>query len=402
MTDVEVGVPAPIGDAIIDNKPGLLLIVEKQPESNTLELTRQVEAAIESLRPGLAGVAMDPTIFRPATFIERAIDNLRRALVVGCGLVVVILLAFLFDWRTALISLTAIPLSLTAAVLLVTLAGASINTMVLAGLVIAFGEVVDDAIIDVENVARRLRLNAAAGNPHSAFRVVVGASLEVRSAVVYASVIVVLVFIPVFFLDGLSGAFFRPLATAYVLAIAASLLVALTVTPALAYLLLTGRKGERPEAPLTRLLKRAYDKVLPACVARPRTAVGILVGAFILTGAATTRLGQEFLPDFQETDFLMHFVEKPGTSLDAMRPGDRTGQPGLDGHAGGPQLRLAHRPGRSRRRSGRPELHGTVDQHRPQGRLQADHRQDPEGRRAAIRACIATCSRTCASASRKC
>ncbi len=318
VAEVVEGSPPPIGDAVINDGPGLLLIVEKQPEANTLELTKNVEAAIEALRPGLKGVEIDPTIFRPATFIERAIDNLTRALVVGCGLVVVILLAFLFDWRTALISLSAIPLSLTAAVLVISYSGATINTMVVAGLVIALGEVVDDAIIDVENIARRLRLNRAAGNPESDFRVVLGASLEVRSAVVYASLIVVLVFLPVFFLDGLSGAFFRPLALSYVLAIMASLFVALTVTPALSYLLLTGRKHDRPEAPLARVLKRAYAAVLPAFVARPYLALLTLVAAFGLSAAAATRLGQEFLPNFQETDFLMHFVEKPGTSLDAM------------------------------------------------------------------------------------
>src|SRR4029077_2868461 len=144
----------------INDGPGLLLIVEKQPQANTLELTRQVEAAIEALKPGLKDIEIDPTSFRPATFIERAIDNLTRALAVGCGLVVLILLAFLFDWRTALISLTAIPLSLVAAVLVLSYSGATINTMVLAGLVIALGEVVDDAIIDVENISRRLRLAA--------------------------------------------------------------------------------------------------------------------------------------------------------------------------------------------------------------------------------------------------
>jgi CzcA family heavy metal efflux pump len=190
--------------------------------------------------------------------------------------------------------------------------------MVLAGLVIAVGELVDDAIIDVENILRRARLNRAAGNPLSAFDVVLLASLEVRSAVVYASLIVVLVFLPVFFMEGLAGAFFRPLALAYVLAIMASLIIALTVTPALSFMLLTGRAAERPEAPLTRFLKSLYEPVLPWLVARPMLAVGVLTVAFGATGAAALGLGQEFLPSFQETDFLMHFVEKPGTSVEAM------------------------------------------------------------------------------------
>jgi CzcA family heavy metal efflux pump len=319
VTDVVVGSPPAIGDAVINDGPGLLLIVEKQPEGNTLDVTRGVEAALEALRPALKDVEIDPTIFRPATFIERALHNLTRALAIGCVLVIAVLIAFLYDWRTALISLTAIPLSLIAAVLMITWSGATVNTMVLAGLVIALGELVDDAIIDVENIVRRLRLNRAAENPHSAFEVVVSASLEVRSAVVYASLIVTLVFVPIFFLDGLAGSFFRPLAMAYVLAIMASLVVALTVTPALSYMLLTGRATQRPEAPLARWLKQLYRPILPALAKRPTLAGVTLLVAFLLTGALSMRLGQEFLPDFQETDFLMHFVEKPGTSVEAMQ-----------------------------------------------------------------------------------
>jgi len=319
VAKVKFGSPPAIGDAIINDRPGILLIVEKQREANTLELTRNVEAAVESLRPGLKDVEIDTTIFRPATFIERALDNLKHALTIGCILVAVILIVFLFDWRTAVISLTAIPLSLVAALMVFAYSGATINTMVLAGLVIALGEVVDDAIIDVENISRRLRLvSASQGRPPSAFSIVLNASLEVRSAVVYASLIVVLVFMPVFFLDGLSGSFFRPLALAYVVAISASLFVALTVTPALSYMLLTGRRQHEHDPPLTWLLKRGYRVVLPVFVARPWQCLAALVLAFVVTGVAASRLGQEFLPNFQETDFLMHFVEKPGTSVEAM------------------------------------------------------------------------------------
>jgi CzcA family heavy metal efflux pump len=314
---VQYGSPPAIGDSVINDEPGIMLIVEKQPEANTLELTRKVEAALEDLKPGLTGIDVDTTIFRPATFIERAIDNLSHALVVGCILVAAILIFFLFDWRTALISLMAIPLSLVAALMVFAYSGATINTMVLAGLVIALGEVVDDAIIDVENIARRLR-QAGPEARRSAFRIVLNASLEVRSAVVYASLIVVLVFLPIFFLDGLSGAFFRPLALAYVVAISASLFVALTVTPAMSYMLLTGRTRATHDPPLTRLLKAGYRAVLPAFVARPWHCLAALVLAFVVTGMAAWRLGQEFLPHFQETDFLMHFVEKPGTSVEAM------------------------------------------------------------------------------------
>ena len=178
-------------------------------------------------------VGIDSTIFRPATFIEMSLENLNRALLIGCLLVILVLIVFLYDWRTALISIIAIPLSLIAAALVLRYRGGTLDTMVIAGLIIALGEVVDDAIIDVENIVRRLRLNAAAGNPRSAFQVVLDASVEVRSAVVYGSLIVILVFVPVFLLEGLAGSFFRPLALSYVLAILASLLVALIVTPAL-------------------------------------------------------------------------------------------------------------------------------------------------------------------------
>lgn len=311
--------PPPIGDAVINDGPGLLLIVEKQPWGNTLEVTRHVEATLAALQPGLRDVTIDPTIFRPATFIERSLHNLSDALILGCALVALILLAFLFEWRTAVISLSAIPLSLLAAAAVLYLRGGTLNTMVLAGLVIAVGEVVDDAVIDVENIMRRLRLNRAAGSPLSPFRVVLKASLEVRSAVVFASLIVALVFVPVFFLDGLAGTFFRPLAFSYLLAIFASLLVALTVTPALCLLLLPNAKQREGDAPLTRVLKQQYRKTMPAIIARPHWAAGILLTSFLLTALALPRLGESFLPNFKETDFLMHWVEKPGTSLEAMR-----------------------------------------------------------------------------------
>ncbi len=317
VAEVVLNHPPPIGDAVINDGPGLLLIVEKQPWGNTLDVTTKVEAALDALRPGMKDVEIDSTIFRPATFIVRSLENLTHAMLLGCALVVIILIAFLFDWRTALISLTAIPLSLLAAAVVLHFRGGTLNTMVIAGLVIAVGEVVDDAIIDVENIMRRLRLNRLAGNPESAFQVVLKASIEVRSAVVFASLIVVLVFLPVFFLDGLAGTFFRPLAFSYVLAIAASLVVALTVTPALSLILLPNAK-EHGDAPLVRALKRRYRAMLPWLVARPRWAAAFVAVAFAITAIAVPRLGEEFLPDFKETDFLMHWVEKPGTSLEAM------------------------------------------------------------------------------------
>ena len=317
VAEVRIAHPAPIGDAVINDVPGLLLIVEKQPWGNTLSVTRNVEAALKALKPGLKDIEIDPTIFRPATFIERSLVNLRHALLLGCGLVVVILFAFFFEWRAALISLITIPLSLLAAGIVLHYLGGTINTMVLAGLVIAVGVVVDDAIIDVENIQRRLRLNQLSSTPQPLFKVVLDASLEVRSAVVLASFIVILVFVPVFFLPGLAGSFFRPLALAYVLAILASMFVALTLTPALSLMLLP-RAAESARSPLSQWLQRTYRAMLPRFITRPGVALLVLLVAFVGTGIAIPKLGEEFLPNFKETDFLMHWVEKPGTSLEAM------------------------------------------------------------------------------------
>ena len=318
VADVVEGFPTPIGDAVINDGPGILLIVEKQPTGNTLDVTYDVEQALEALRPALADVDVDSTIFRPATFIEMSIDNLQQALFFGCLLVAAILAVFLLEWRTALISLTAMPLSLISAAVVVHLWGETINTMVLAGLAIALGEVVDDAIIDVENITRRLRLNRDTGSPESPFQVVLKASLEVRSAVVIASLIVVLLFVPVFLLEGLAGSFFRPLAASYILAVLASLLVALTLTPALCLILLRGKALQRREPALLQALKRRYRSFLVKLLDHPRRSVAALTVIFVVTALAVPFLGEEFLPDFQEYDFLMHWVEKPGTSIDAM------------------------------------------------------------------------------------
>ncbi len=319
VAEVVIDHPQLIGEAVINDGPGLLLIIEKQPWGNTLDVTRACEDVITTLKPGLEGVDIDTTIFRPATFIQLSISNLTRALWIGCALVAVTLILFLFDWRAALISILAIPLSLLAAIVVVYLSGQSINTMVLAGLVIAIGEVVDDAIIDVENIHRRLKLNALVENPLSRFKVILNASLEVRSAVVYASLIVVLVFVPVFFMQGLAGTFFRPLALSYITAIAASLIVALTVTPALCYLLFKANTKSTTDTRLVALLKGLYQRVLSVSLPRAKVLVLILPLLAIFTGFVWRGLGEEFLPDFKERDFLMHWLEKPGMGIDAMR-----------------------------------------------------------------------------------
>ena len=321
VADIQIGHPAPIGDGVINDQIGILLIVEKEPWGNTLDVTRGVENVLEELKPGLEGVTVDSTIFRPATFVSQSIDHLNESLLLGCLLVIIVLALFLGDWRTTVISVIAIPLSLAIALIVLRWRGETINTMILDGLIIALGEVVDDAIIDVENILRRLRQNQLSAQPLPAYKVVLAASVEVRSAVVYASLIIITVFIPVFFLPGLSGTFFRPLALAYMIAIIASLGVALTVTPALCLLLLGGKQGLKPsEGRFSRWVKGIYKNMLPAFARKPWYALGILSIAMALTGWIWAfHLGEEFLPKFKERDFLMHWLEKPGTSVEASR-----------------------------------------------------------------------------------
>ncbi|WP_426985673.1 efflux RND transporter permease subunit [Pseudarthrobacter sp. Y6] len=303
-----------IGDAVINGGPGLMLIVEKLPWGNTLEVTRGVEEALKQLEPGLTGIAVDTTLFRPATFIEESLGNLSVALLLGCLLVILVLSVFLFQWRTALVSVMAIPLSLVAAALVLYWTGGTINTMVLAGLVIAVGVVVDDAIIDVENIVRRLRHHRASGGTGSTARVVVNASLEVRGPIVYATLIIVAATVPIFFLDGLTGAFFRPLATSYTLAVIASMLVALTVTPAMAYVFLRNAKLEDRDPPVVRVLKRWYATALRPVVRRPVPGYLTLAAFGVVGIVAAPLLGQSLLPSFKERDFLMHWITQPGTS----------------------------------------------------------------------------------------
>ncbi|MGH2776135.1 MAG: efflux RND transporter permease subunit [Actinomycetota bacterium] len=304
-----------IGDAVINDGPGLMLIVEKLPWGNTLEVTRGVEEALEDLRPSLTGIEVDSEIFRPATFIEMSIENLTVAMIIGALLMIFMLGAFLFEWRTALISITAIPLSLIAAGLVLHWRGATINTMILAGLVIALGDIVDDAIIDIENVVRRLREHRAQGGKVSTARVILTASLEVRSAIVFATLIEVVAVLPIFLLEGLSGSFFRPLALSYSLALLASMVVALTVTPALS--LIFFRKASslnHRESPLVPPLQRGYDFVLRKIIHRPRRAYASVAAVAMVGLLALPFLGQSLLPSFKERDFLMHWLTKPGTS----------------------------------------------------------------------------------------
>jgi CzcA family heavy metal efflux pump len=315
VADVVVDHQPLIGDAVINDGPGLMLIVEKLPWGNTLDVTRGVDAAMDELRPGLRGVEIDAEIFRPATFIEMSIDNLTTAILIGALLMILMLGAFLYEWRTALISVVAIPLSLVSAGLVLHLRGTTINTMILAGLVIALGDIVDDAIIDIENVVRRLREHRKRGTGPSTARIILDASLEVRSAIVYATLIEVAAVAPIFLLEGLSGSFFRPLAFSYALALLASMVVALTVTPALSLIFFRKASSLRHrESPLVPPLKRAYDAALRRIIQRPRRAYAAVGVTAVLGLAALPFLGQSLLPSFKEQDFLMHWLTKPGTS----------------------------------------------------------------------------------------
>ncbi|HSV06131.1 MAG TPA: efflux RND transporter permease subunit, partial [Candidatus Binatus sp.] len=314
VAEIGEGAAVPVGEGLVNGKPGILLLVTKQPGVNVPRVTEAVEEALHGLVRVLpAGVRVEEAMFRQASFIEHSIGNLRRALLAGAVLVLIVLVLFLGHFRTALVSVVAIPLSLLAAVTILRAAGATLNTMVLGGLAIAVGEVVDDAIIDVENAWRRLVM-APPGTP--AREVVLAASVEVRSAVVYATIMVALVFLPVFLLGGLEGELFRPLATAYVLATLASLVVALTVTPALALALLPGVVARGKQTPrLVRALRNGYERALGRALARPMWVMAGSALAVVAGIGLVPFLHLEFLPQFHETNFVMHMSGAPGVGL---------------------------------------------------------------------------------------
>ncbi|NOT28953.1 MAG: efflux RND transporter permease subunit, partial [Planctomycetes bacterium] len=321
VAEVALGPEPKFGDTLVMGQPGVLLTMLSQYGANSMEVTRGVEAALEELRPLIQarGVQLFPRLHRPATFIENSLANLRESLLLGAVLVALVLLVFLYDLRTAFVSLTAIPLSLGAALIVMHQAGATLNTITLGGLAIALGEVVDDAIIDVENILRRLRENEALGRPKRAFRVVLEASLEVRSAVVHATLVVAMVFVPVLTLTGLQGKLFAPLAVAYLLAILASLLVALTVTPALSLLLLQRSAMRSHEFVLLTWAKDAYARVLAQLARSVHLAWLFPFGLAGLALWCLPRLTFEFLPEFREGHFVLQVSAVPGTSLEEMK-----------------------------------------------------------------------------------
>ena len=307
-----------IGDAVVNDGEGLLLIVEKFPWANTVEVTDGVEAAMEEMRPGLVDIDFDTTIFRPATFVETALDNLLESLLIGGVLVVLVLLLFLWDWRIALISATIIPLTMVVTLLVLNAFGTTLNVMVLAGLVIAIGAVVDDAIVDVENIVRRLRQHRREGSTMATATIILDASVEVREAIVTASLIEMTALVPVFFLEGLSGAFFTPLAQAYIVATLVSPFIALTVTPALVLILLSNAPIRERISPLIPPMHRGYTAILSRSLNKPMLAYSATVILLIAGVVIWPLLGTELLPSFKERDFLMHWLTKPGTGHEEM------------------------------------------------------------------------------------
>ncbi|MFQ5660983.1 MAG: efflux RND transporter permease subunit [Gammaproteobacteria bacterium] len=329
LGDVAVITPAaapPVGAAAIMTKPGVLMMVIGQYGANTLTVSRNIEKVLAELKQILAGqdITLYTDLFRPANYIETSIRNISGHLMVGGVFVIAVLFVFLFNFRTAFISALAIPLSLLSAVVVLLQFGVNLNIMILGGLAIALGEVVDDAIIDTENIFRRLRENSRASGPVPLADVVFNASMEVRGSVVYASFIVVLVFVPLLTLSGVAGRLFSPLGFSYIIAILMSLLVALTVTPALCYLLLARGGMQSRDPPLIRIIKPAYGAVLRRICKAPALTI-VLTLLFCLGGISILPgLGMKFLPDLREGHYIVHTTSVPGTSLqESIRMGNK-------------------------------------------------------------------------------
>jgi Cu/Ag efflux pump CusA len=306
-----------IGDAIVKNGTGLLLVVEKVPGANTLEVTNGVEKALDELRPGLTGLGIDSHVFRPADFVEKSIDNITLAVIIGCALLGAALLLFLFEWRTTLIAFGAFALSMTAAALAVSLTDSTFNAIVFAGLAVAVGAVIGDAVLDVENVRRRLRQHAENGAVEPAADGVVRATAEMRSPIAYATLILLIAAVPVLFIQGVTGAFFSPLVRAYAIAVAASFAVALTVTPALCSLLLPGAREIRRSPLLGRAL-RAHAAALARVITRPRWVIAAAGAALVAGIAIIPALHGPVVPAFKDRDFLVQLAGPPGTSRPEM------------------------------------------------------------------------------------
>jgi len=323
VAEIRDGPQPRVGDAIIGSRPGILVETSTQYGANTLDVTRALERRLDQLAPALKkqGVEYHPALLRPASFIESALAKLRLSLLIGAALVVILLLVTLRDWRGALISFSSIPLSLLATVWLLDEFGLTLNTMSIGGLVVALGVVVDDAVIDVENITRRRR--AAGGAALDARQLFVDASLEVRLPVFYATAAVAMAFLPIFMLSGVQGAFFQPLSIAFLLAVAISLLVAMTATPALCVLLMR-RHVPPPEARFLIRAKAAQRRAIETLYRHPRIVIAVLAVSGVAGVVLLPLFGQRLLPDFRENYLIAHAALRPGVSLsETSRVGQR-------------------------------------------------------------------------------
>ena len=319
VADVKFGAATKRGDASINGKPAVILTVEKQPGASTIELTDEVEKALVELQQTLPkDVKINSKIFQQKNFIENSLTNVEEALRDGFILVIIILFLFLLNYKTTIITLTAIPLSLITTAIIFKLFGISINTLTLGGLAIAIGELVDDAIVDVENVHRRLKENWKSSTPKPTLQVVYDASSEVRNSIVYATIIVVLVFIPLFSMQGIEGKIFAPLGVAYITSIVASLIVSLTVTPALcSYLMgMKPKKEEDKESAMVRWLKKQDTKLLNFGLNRPKKIIGVAILLIVASISIIPFFGTEFLPPFNEGSITINLSTPAGTSLE--------------------------------------------------------------------------------------
>lgn len=306
-----------IGDAVVGGGGGLLLVVQKLPGASALEVTRGIESAIDSMRPGLSGINFDTSLYRPASYIDASIDNLKLALILGAVLLLLVLGGFLWWWRTAVVAVVAIPLSVITGALVLYAFGETMNSMLFAGLVAALALVIDEVVVDLDNIARRLRQQRAEGSEEPAAALLLEACLEMRSKVVYGTLIVALAIVPLFFFESVSGAFFPSIALAFVVSLAAAMAVALTVTPALSLLSLS-RAGDPRESPLARELRGAYAGLLSRLLRRPQPIYAAAAAAVLAGIAAAPHLEQSLLPRFKETQVLIRWDSAPGTSLTEM------------------------------------------------------------------------------------
>ena len=322
VADGTMGVTPKRGDASVNGRPAVILSVQKQPGQSTLELTHKIERLLKTeIRNQMPGGVRFNLLFKQADFIDRAVENVKEALRDGSLMVLVVLLMFLMNWRTTAITLTAIPLSFVTTLLVLSAFGLSLNTMTLGGLAVAIGELVDDAVVDVENVYRRLRQNAARPDPLPVLRVVAEASQEVRNSIVYATVIVGLVFLPLFFLSGVEGRLFQPLGVSYLVALGASLLVSLTLTPALCSFLLARTQGAagggHEDGFVLRGIKTVNGWFVNLSLSHPWKVLLLAGLVFVLSASALPFVGREFLPPFNEGTLTINLVAQPGISLAA-------------------------------------------------------------------------------------